>query len=138
MPPDYPADDSDDASFDPFRHREEIELMEQRFRERAERSEEATRATTTGAIDARVQDEMRQFFSESAQRLEEVVPKLQAQNIRDTSETTGEIRRKIEGLATASPVGAIPHMPAARRTGRRPRPARRKARPGSCGSVRRA
>ena len=72
--------------------------MEQRFRERVEHTSPVPPAPTTGAIDERVQDEMRQFFSESTQKLEEIVPTLEARAGHDASETTGEIRRKIDAF----------------------------------------
>jgi hypothetical protein len=105
MPPEYPADDNE--AFDPFRHRKEIELMEQRFRERVERSENVPPPPTTGAIDEQVQDEMRQFFTASTSLLEEVVPTLQARHGHDPSETTGEIRRKIDEFFGESAGGMI-------------------------------
>ncbi len=72
--------------------------MEQRFRERVEHTGPVQPAPTTGAIDERVQDEMRQFFSESTQKLEAIVPTLEARAGHDASETTGEIRRKIDAF----------------------------------------
>jgi len=67
--------------------------MEQRFRERADRS---GGPISTGEIDARVQDEMNEFFTASSQKLEEVVPGLAVEENRSMEETTGEIRRKID------------------------------------------
>jgi hypothetical protein len=89
------SDQPDPATgFDPNRHRKEIELMEQRFRERSERH--GGGPVTTGEIDGRVADEMREFFDASEQQLKTVVPRLQSpdQN-RAMAETTDEIRKKI-------------------------------------------
>lgn len=69
-------------------------MMEQRFRERAKRS--GGGPISTGEIDARVQDEMQQFFSESHDKLEQVVPGLAEEENQGMKETTGEIRRKID------------------------------------------
>ena len=49
-------------SFDPYRRRREIEAMEQRFRERAERH--GGGPVATGEIDQRVADEMKEFFGD--------------------------------------------------------------------------
>jgi len=91
-----PYSDQPDPStgFDPNRHRKEIELMEQRFRERSERH--GGGPVTTGEIDGSVADEMREFFDASEQQLKTVVPRLQSpdQN-RAMAETTDEIRKKI-------------------------------------------
>jgi hypothetical protein len=81
------------TGFDPDRHRKEIELMEQRFRERSERH--GSGPATTGEIDGRVADEMREFFDASEQQLKTVVPRLQAPDQNGMAETTDEIRKKI-------------------------------------------
>ncbi len=101
------------------RHRREIELMEQRFRERAERggAAPAPSAPPAGRVDDRVQSEMQQFFSESARRMEAVAPSLDTGKKADALDTTGEIRRKIEAFfdesaeAAAAPAPARPAGP---------------------------
>jgi len=91
-----PYSDTPDPStgFDPDRHRKEIELMEQRFRERSDRH--GGGPATTGEIDGRVADEMREFFDASEQQLKTVVPRLQVgDQSTSMAETTDEIRKKI-------------------------------------------
>ena len=95
MSHDFPQYEPEAAVPDPLRHRREIEQMEQRFRQRSDRP--VAEPSTTGAMDERVQEEMRQFFSESTQILEEVVPSLKRDD-EHLSDTTGEIRRKIDAF----------------------------------------
>ena len=95
MPAPHSNDPGAAGGFDPNRHRKEIEQMEKRFRERSERH--GGGPVSTGEIDSRVADEMKQFFDASAQQLQAVVPQLQeGEQARAMSETTGEIRKKID------------------------------------------
>ena len=69
--------------------------MEKRFRERSERH--GGGPVSTGEIDGKVSDEMRQFFDESTMTLQNVVPQLkEGDQGEQMLETTGEIRRKID------------------------------------------
>jgi hypothetical protein len=90
----------------------EIELMEKRFRERSDRGGGGPAAT--GEIDGKVSDEMRAFFDESTQALQNVVPQLkEGEQGEQMLETTGEIRRKIDEFFSGvndpnAPIGAAP------------------------------
>jgi len=69
--------------------------MEKRFRERSERH--GGGPVSTGEIDGKVSDEMRQFFDESTMTLQNVVPQLkEGDQGEQMLETTGEIRKKID------------------------------------------
>jgi hypothetical protein len=92
-PPQDPSDRT--QGFGPNRHRMEIELMEKRFRERSERH--GGGPVSTGEIDGKVSEEMQQFFDESTQTLQNVVPQLrEGDSGEQMLETTGEIRKKID------------------------------------------
>lgn len=97
--------------------------MEERFRERAQRS--GGGPVSTGEIDSRVQDEMQAFFAESAERLESVVPGIAEQGQMARKESTEEIRKKIDDFfaqvpeGNAAPAEPTPEPPPASRPVRR-------------------